>query len=252
MSLFEKILSGLKSLVDLFPRRKKKYNRNIPKVRRTPPADRKKPQSRSTRAFGARPKKKQTSARSTKRRQTGSSAKASASKISPSKKQTGKKTEPRYGKETIVKKASGTPKKALAETPKATRRKDSKSSAKTPGKQRPGSRRKARLMERSPSKRRTQPRGKIQSGKLNSLDEEKYIGAITHYFSRINVVVLKMENGPLRLGDDIHIRGRKTNFKQPVESLQVESFDVKKAEKNQLVGLKVLKPVTVGDQVFKI
>jgi hypothetical protein len=37
-----------------------------------------------------------------------------------------------------------------------------------------------------------------------------------------------------------------------VESLQIESEDVKVAPKGQLVGLKVIKPAKPGDKVFKL
>lgn len=81
---------------------------------------------------------------------------------------------------------------------------------------------------------------------------EVLIGEITHYFSRIQVVVLKMTFGRIGIGDQILVKGKKTFFKQPVKSLQVESIDVKSAQKGQLVGLQVDKKVEVGDHVYKI
>jgi len=77
------------------------------------------------------------------------------------------------------------------------------------------------------------------------------IGEITHYFERIQVVVLKMTNAHLRVGDRVHIRGKGINFVQKIHSLQIESMDVKTARNGQLVGLKVDQAVKVGAKVYK-
>ena len=82
-----------------------------------------------------------------------------------------------------------------------------------------------------------------------ALSEER-IGAITHYFSRIQVVVVKLTKD-LKVGEKIRIKGRSTNFVQRVRSLQIESVDVKAAKKGDLVGLKVDKIAKEGDMVFR-
>ena len=82
-------------------------------------------------------------------------------------------------------------------------------------------------------------------------EKDLWIGEVTHYFTRIQVVVLKMTAGTLSVGDSIRIRGNGTEFVQKVQSLQIESVDVKSARKGQLVGLKVSKQARPGDRVFK-
>jgi hypothetical protein len=77
------------------------------------------------------------------------------------------------------------------------------------------------------------------------------VGEITHYFERIKVVVVKITGGSILIGDKLMIIGKKTKFPQKVWSMQIESLDVKVAKKRQLVGLKVDKPVEVGDKVYK-
>ena len=47
--------------------------------------------------------------------------------------------------------------------------------------------------------------------------------------------------GDLAAGDMIFIKGKETNFSQKVDSLQIESVNVQKAKKGQLVGLKTKK-----------
>ncbi len=77
------------------------------------------------------------------------------------------------------------------------------------------------------------------------------VGEITHFFPRIQVVVVKMDKGVLRVGDTIRIKGKRTDLTQRVSSMQVESVDVKAARKGQLIGLKVEKPADVGDKVYR-
>ena len=82
--------------------------------------------------------------------------------------------------------------------------------------------------------------------------KEFFVGEITHFFSRIQVVVVKIKSAEMAVGDRLHIKGSRTDFIQKVRSLQIESVDVKKARKGQLAGLKVDKKVKAGDKVFKI
>jgi len=88
--------------------------------------------------------------------------------------------------------------------------------------------------------------------KIKNASNEVSVGEVTHFFSRIQVIVLKMNSGNLLVGDRIRISGRKTDFIQKVKSLQIESVDVKSARKGQIVGLKVSKKAKPGDQVFKL
>ncbi|MDO8580737.1 MAG: translation elongation factor-like protein [Candidatus Omnitrophota bacterium] len=80
--------------------------------------------------------------------------------------------------------------------------------------------------------------------------KEILIGEITHYFPRITVVVIKMK-GTLDVGQTIHVRGKSTDFVQKVGSLQIESINVKKARKGQLVGLKVIREAREKDKVYR-
>ncbi|HLD88112.1 MAG TPA: hypothetical protein VI955_02175 [Candidatus Omnitrophota bacterium] len=76
-------------------------------------------------------------------------------------------------------------------------------------------------------------------------------GKITHYFDRIKVCVVKITQGSVLIGDRLAIKGPKTSFVQKVWSMQIENKDVKVARKGELIGLKVEKPVAVGDIVYK-
>lgn len=81
---------------------------------------------------------------------------------------------------------------------------------------------------------------------------EEEVGRITHYFSKINVGVLELSKGTLRIGDTIHIKGHTTDFYQKVESMQVEHNAVESAKSGESIGIKVESPVRENDLVFKV
>ena len=83
-----------------------------------------------------------------------------------------------------------------------------------------------------------------------SMEEE--IGKVTHYFSKINVGVLELTKGELRVGDTIHLKGHTTDFYQKVESMQIEHQPVELAKAGDSLGIKVEGPVREHDLVFKV
>ena len=99
--------------------------------------------------------------------------------------------------------------------------------------------------------KKTAPSKKISNEKKSEQSREVVVGKITHFFSRIGVVVVEMAHGEIHVGETIHIKGKTTNFTQKISSLQIESVDVKSARRGQLVGLKVSKPAKPGDLVLK-
>ena len=78
------------------------------------------------------------------------------------------------------------------------------------------------------------------------------IGIVTHYFSNISVAVVKIESGRLRVGDTIHIRGHTTDFKQRIDSLQVEHKSVPEVGPNDDFGLKVSQHAREHDVVYLV
>ena len=100
------------------------------------------------------------------------------------------------------------------------------------------------------SKSKAQPK----SSKLLQIRPRKeiLIGEVTHYFNKIEVIVIKMKSGTLSVGEEIHIKGSGNGFTQKVGSLQIESVDVKVVRKGQLAGLKVKDKAKVGALVYKL
>jgi putative protease len=78
------------------------------------------------------------------------------------------------------------------------------------------------------------------------------IGKITHYFNKIQVAVIKLENGELKKGDKIKIVGHGKEFEQDVTSMQVEHKEIETAPKGSEFGMKMNEDVKPGDLVYKI
>ena len=81
--------------------------------------------------------------------------------------------------------------------------------------------------------------------------EEMQVGKVTHYFSKIGVAVIEVTDGSLKVGDEIHIKGHTSDFKQKISSMQIEHDKVEIAEPGQSIGMKVNEPVRGNDLVYK-
>jgi outer membrane biosynthesis protein TonB len=91
---------------------------------------------------------------------------------------------------------------------------------------------------------------KKSTSKSRPTPHEFKIGAITHYFPRPKAAVFKVVKKSLSMGDMIHVRGRHTDFKQRVRSMEINREHIQKARPGQEIGLQVKKRVRVKDQVF--
>ena len=77
------------------------------------------------------------------------------------------------------------------------------------------------------------------------------IGEITHYFPHVNAGVVKLKK-PLSVGDEIYIKGHTTDFKEKVESLQIDRAPVESAKPGDDIGILVKQRVRIGDTVYKL
>ena len=77
------------------------------------------------------------------------------------------------------------------------------------------------------------------------------IGEVTHFYNRIGVAVLELTD-VLQVGDQVHFLGRSTDFRQKVESIQIEHDAISEAGAGQEVAVKVERRVRRHDKVFKI
>lgn len=80
--------------------------------------------------------------------------------------------------------------------------------------------------------------------------EEKPIGKITHYYSKIGVGIIELVSS-LKVGDKIKIKGHSTEIEQNIDSMQIDHAEVSEAKKGDVIGLKVADKVREGDEVYK-
>lgn len=83
------------------------------------------------------------------------------------------------------------------------------------------------------------------------MTEGERIGEVTHYFNKIKVAVIQLEQ-PLRKGDRLHFLGAHTDFPQTIDSIQVEHVDVEEVDPGEEAAVKVSKRVRRGDSVFRL
>ena len=146
----------------------------------------------------------------------------------------------------------------------AARKKAKPKRKKTPAKKRPAARKKAakKPAKRAPVRRAAPAARKpaarpaaakpVAASPLSLAPPGERIGVVTHYFSHLAVAVVKLESARLRVGDTIHIRGHTTDFKQRVDSLQVNHAPVQEAGPGDDFGLKVREHAREHDIVYKV
>lgn len=84
------------------------------------------------------------------------------------------------------------------------------------------------------------------------LPGEEFIGVVTHYYGHLSVAAIRIESGTLRVGDTIRILGHTSDFRQRVESMQIEHESVTEAGKRQEIGVKVTEHAREHDDVYKV
>jgi len=81
---------------------------------------------------------------------------------------------------------------------------------------------------------------------------EEKVGVVEHFFTKIGVAAIKITDGELKVGDTIHIVGATTDFKQKVESMQINKQPVEIAKPGDEIGIKVIDRVRENDVVYKV
>ncbi len=87
--------------------------------------------------------------------------------------------------------------------------------------------------------------------KLVKAIAEKVIGKVTHYYDRIGVAVVAV-NETIRLGDTVLLKHGKRVFEQKVASLQVNHTPIHSAAKGQEVGMKVDEVAEEGTVILPV
>ncbi len=77
-----------------------------------------------------------------------------------------------------------------------------------------------------------------------------FIGRVVNFSPETQEVAILIEEGSLKVGDEIIFRGIETDFSQKVESMSLEFTAVKEASAGQTPGVVAVQPVEVGDFVY--
>ena len=89
------------------------------------------------------------------------------------------------------------------------------------------------------------------SSKAPELKLEK-IGEVTHYFPHVKAAAVLILKDSLKVGNKIYIKGHTTNFKEKVNSIQLDHVPIEEGKKAQEIGLLVKSRVRIGDSVYKV
>ncbi|MBI4041069.1 MAG: hypothetical protein HY390_04300 [Deltaproteobacteria bacterium] len=80
--------------------------------------------------------------------------------------------------------------------------------------------------------------------------QKYYLGKVIHYYSKLQVGIIAIEQRELKVGDVIYIRGISTFFKQSVGSIEYQHRKVKRVGPGYEVGIRVGARVREGDYVY--
>lgn len=78
------------------------------------------------------------------------------------------------------------------------------------------------------------------------------IGEVTHYFPHVKAAAVKLLKDGLKVGDSVYIKGHTTDFKEKVNSIQLDRTPIQEGKKGQEIGLLVKSRVRQGDSVYRI
>ena len=80
--------------------------------------------------------------------------------------------------------------------------------------------------------------------------EEKEIGYISNYYTRISVAAVEVTSGTVSVNDTLHIKGHSTDLEVKAESMQIDHEPVTEAKQGDGIGLKVPERVRRKDKVY--
>jgi hypothetical protein len=81
--------------------------------------------------------------------------------------------------------------------------------------------------------------------------EYQYVGTVTHFFDRLGVAVVHLDD-ELYLDDWVLFEGPRTSLEQQVISMQVNRETIDKGERGEEVAIKIDDTVREGDRVYLI
>src|SRR5690242_6936050 len=150
----------------------------------------------------------------------------------------------------------------------AATKKKSKAKRKAPAKKpAPGRKSKAlkkKVPARKPAKRaapkkkaavraapRPRPAPALQVAPRGPMPGEVRVGVVSHYYGHLSVAAVRLE-AALSVGQTIRVLGHTSDFRQRVESMQIEREPVSEALPGDEIGLKVVQHALDNDVVYRV
>ena len=81
--------------------------------------------------------------------------------------------------------------------------------------------------------------------------EERPLGKVVHYYDKAMVAVIRLDDGGLKVGDELRFVKFPEEFSQAIQSMQIEREAVDSAEKGQEIAVKVSQPAKEGTVVYR-
>ncbi len=81
---------------------------------------------------------------------------------------------------------------------------------------------------------------------------EQLVGTVIHFFKGPSVAVVKVSEGEIALGDEIHVLGHTSDFTEKIASMEVDHQKVEAAKQGDEVAIQVVARARTHDQVFKV
>lgn len=81
---------------------------------------------------------------------------------------------------------------------------------------------------------------------------EEQVGIVVNFYAKPGVAAVKVTRGIIKKGDILKYKGYTTDFTEVVSSMEIENQPVEKAQKGDLVGVKVKERVRENDKVYSV
>jgi putative protease len=107
---------------------------------------------------------------------------------------------------------------------------------------------KKKAAARAPARPKPAPAPEVPRGPLPG---EVRVGVVSHYYGHLAVAAVKLEVA-LKVGDTIRVLGHTSDFRQKVESMQIEHQAVTEAIAGDEIGLKVVQHAREHDVVYRV
>lgn len=86
----------------------------------------------------------------------------------------------------------------------------------------------------------------------NEVRNELEVGVVEHFYPRVNVAVVKVQNGVIHRGDRLHIVGRGVDLEETIRSIELNHQPIAIAHEGEEVGIQLSTRVRENDRVYVV